>query len=284
VSAGARPSARVVLCADDFAMSAGISRAILDLIGMGRLSATSAMTTSPLWPQHAVDLRRVAGPVGCGLHVNLTSGKPLGAMPVLAPAGRLPPLAMVLRRSLMGRLPREEIAAEIERQLDAFEDHVGRLPDFVDGHQHVHVLPGVRGPLIAVLVRRGLCGRLWLRDPSDAVAAILRRPSAPKALLIKALALGFASMASRAGFATNRGFSGYSDFSAGRDLGNDFNAFLRRLGPNPLVMCHPGQAEAEEAVLDGVVESRPREFGYLASGDFARLLAQRRIALVPSPS
>ena len=42
------------------------------------------------------------------------------------------------------------VAEEIRQQLDAFKNHYGRLPDFIDGHQHVHHLPQVREALFLV--------------------------------------------------------------------------------------------------------------------------------------
>ena len=47
-----------------------------------------------------------------------------------------------------------EIRAEIERQLDTFEKHLGFPPDHIDGHEHVHVLPGIRQSLFEVVSRR----------------------------------------------------------------------------------------------------------------------------------
>lgn len=148
----------VVLCADDFGLTEGVSQGILDLIRMGRLSATSAMVNHPWWPVLAPDLRAYEDRAGIGLHLTLTAGRPIGPMPSLAPRGTLPPLSGALPRLLAGNVPTDELRGEIERQLDAFEAAFGRPPDFVDGHQHVHVLPGVRGELLAALRRRGLRG------------------------------------------------------------------------------------------------------------------------------
>ena len=50
-----------VLCADDFAISAGVSEAILRLLRQGRLSATGAMTNRADWPRSARSLREFAG-------------------------------------------------------------------------------------------------------------------------------------------------------------------------------------------------------------------------------
>ncbi len=71
-------------------------------------------------------------------------------------------------KSLTGRFPSAELRAEIARQFVAFEIVHGEIPSFVDGHQHVHVLPVVRLALLAVLTERGYQGRLWVRDPGRA--------------------------------------------------------------------------------------------------------------------
>jgi len=166
----------------------------------------------------------------------------------------------------------------------AFEAARGRPPDFVDGHQHVHVLPGIREELFKALEHRGWRGRLWLRDPSDCLAAIVRRRVAiRKALTVQVLASGFARRARRAGFDVNEGFSGFSPFDSARDPAADFAAFFDALGPRPVVMCHPGHVDSELAGLDPVGEPRTREYAYLASDSFLDLLEGRAITLARQP-
>lgn len=272
----------VVLCADDYGLNAGTSRGIRDLARMGRISATSCMTNAPGWPEAAAALRELDGRIGIGLHLTLTWGRPLGAMPRFAPDGRLPALGATLRRALSGTLPEAEIAAEIRRQLDGFRSAWGRDPDFVDGHQHVHVLPGIRGPLLRVLAAGGQAGRLWLRDPSDSVRSVLRRSaSIGKAILVGTLAGGFRRAADRVGFRTNRGFSGFSPFDPARDSAEAMRGFLLAPGPAHLVMCHPGHADP--ASPDEIEPARVKEFAYLASPEFEDLLAREKVFLVTAP-
>ena len=274
----------VVLCADDFAMNAGISRGILELAAAGRLSATSVMTNAPAWRDVASDLRQADGRIGCGLHVNLSAGKPLGPMPGYAPSGLFPDVGRIIRSALLRTLPLAEIEGEIARQIDAFAQHFGRLPDFVDGHQHVHVLPGIRTALLRRLGQPGFGHRLWLRDPSDRLAAILaRRLSAPKAILVRVLASGFAQESASKGLVTNQGFSGFSDFASGRNTGADFARYLSALGPRPVVMCHPGHVDSDDAEGDEVKEARSRELDYLRSERFAALLDRTGIVLSKAP-
>jgi hypothetical protein len=278
------PARKVVLCADDYGLTEGVSRGILELAEVGRISATSAMVTMPDWPRLAPALRPFRGRIGVGLHLNFTTAAPLGALPRLAPEGRLPALAGLLRAALTGGLNPQEIRAEIDRQLDAFAEADGGPPDFVDGHQHVHVLPVIRPALLEALRKRGLQGRLWLRDPSDGVRPILRREvSARKALIVKALALGFRRAATAAGFDTNEGFSGFSPFDATILPERVFGQALLDLGPRPLVMAHPGYADESLRALDPEVDSRPQELAYLKSEAFGRLLKERGLAPVSRP-
>ena len=275
---------KIVLCADDYAMNEGVSRGILALAGMGRISATSAMTNAPGWPTFAPQLSGLGARIGVGLHFTLTWRAPLARMPALAPSGELPRLGSLIAGAVRGGLPLGESADEFARQLDAFGERTGRAPDFIDGHQHVHALPGIRQALLGVLVARGLAGRVWLRDPADSLASIVRRRlAAPKALLVSGLSRGFGAQARAAGFRTNGGFSGFSPFDPARDLDRDFRTYLEATGPSHLVMCHPGEV-GDTAGLDEVVEARGRELDYLASPSFGRLLAEQNIQLVPAPA
>jgi chitin disaccharide deacetylase len=256
-------AARFILCADDYAQNGAISEAIVDLAGQGRLSATSAMTTSPFWPGEAHAIMALRDTVAVGLHLNLTHGAPLGPMTGLAPSGLFPEIGPVIAASLTRQLDAVEIRAEIDRQLDAFEDAAGAPPDHIDGHQHVHTLPTVRRALIAALVRRYPGRPILLRTPSDHQIAMAQRGTVPKALVVAALSTGFARMARKAGFLTNHGFAGFSDFSD-KPYGDEFARFQRAPGKRHLVMCHPGMDGSTD---DPIAARRPFEYEYLKSAE-----------------
>ncbi|MFN3744361.1 MAG: ChbG/HpnK family deacetylase [Hyphomicrobiaceae bacterium] len=273
---------KLVVCADDYALTPGVSRAIRELIAARRISATSAMTVCPYWPEEGAALAAVAGEADIGLHLTLTDHAPLGAMPELAPAGRLPPIATLVRGSLIGRLPVAEIEAEIERQLLAFVDVWKRPPSHVDGHHHVHQLPGVRGALLRVLARQG-GPRPYLRSCHEPVSRVLARGVAwRKALVISALGTGFQHAAAAQGFETNDGFSGVYDLGAGgHHLGSLFARFIRQLGPRPLAMCHPGYSDTTLAALDPMTAQRDAELAFLAGEQWVRTLAAAHVTVAP---
>jgi predicted glycoside hydrolase/deacetylase ChbG (UPF0249 family) len=259
----------LILCADDYGLSPAVSAGILEALVAGRLNATGAMTNQPNWPLAARDLLALEGKGTLfGMHLNLTMGKPITAAAALAPSGGFPKLSTFLR----GKLPREalaEVAAEIRAQLDAFEDAMGRAPDFIDGHQHVHVLEPVRGLFLEEAQRRGYAGKVWLRDSTDKPTRIIKRGvETKKALALAWFGRGFAKDARAKGFEVNEGFSGFSAFDASRNYAADFARYLAQPGARHLVMCHPGHVDDELKSLDPVTTTREQELAFLLSDHF----------------
>ncbi len=266
------PAFRFCLCADDYAMTPAVSRGILEALEARSLSATSAMTNAPSWAGSAAALRPHAARADIGLHLNLTSGAPLAPMPALAPSGTLPAIGTFLRAG--SNLPLGEIADEVGRQIDAFTAAWGAAPDHLDGHQHVHALPAIRDLVLDELDRRGLAGKLWLRDSTDRPMRVLRRgTSLKKALGLAWLGRGMAAAAGRRSYTTNDGFAGFSDFRLGQDNSELFGRFLRAPGSRHLVMCHPGHVDDALRQLDPVTDSREEELRFLLSPAFKALLA-----------
>lgn len=264
-----------VLCADDFGMTPAVSRGILRLIEAGRISATGAMTNMPAWKSAAHELWPQDQKFDLGVHLNLTCGKPLTAMTAFTPNGEFPRLPGIIARGLAGRLPLGEIEAEFSAQLTEFEDRMGRVPDFIDGHQHVHAMPGVRRSLAAVIARRYPGREPYIRDAVDRLSAIrARKVQSRKALIVAGLARPFAGHIARLGFRSNEGFSGYSSFDPREDYAAAFPSYLVEPGAKPLVMCHPGEIDDELRRLDPAVESRPQEIAYFLSNAFIDACAQ----------
>ncbi len=255
----------LTLCADDYAQSPAISSGIRRLIEMGRLSATGCMTQSPSWEGDGRALLPHVGRADIGLHFNLTHAFPD------APAR---PLARVLCGALLRTLDLAKVARALEEQLDCFERVMGRQPDFVDGHQHVHVFPGIRAAVLRVLVRRYPGGKPYLR----AVNPPLRlRAGFPKQAFLRWLGAGFAAEAKRAGFATNGGFAGIYTLRPADDFAANMDRWLAEAKDGDLVMCHPGLAAQDDG--DPIADIRPLEFEFLQSDAFAAMLARHQLMM-----
>jgi hypothetical protein len=273
----------VILCADDYALAPGVSRAILDLVACGRLSATGCMTVSPFWIDHADWLRPWADRIDVGLHLTLTDHQPTGPMPRLAPEGRLPPLGRLMRLALTGGLDPDEISAEIARQVALFITVFGAPPAFLDGHQHVHLLPVVRDAVVAMA--KALPGS-YLRDCREPLPAILHRGVATtKALVIDRLGSGLARLIKQHHLPANGGFRGIYDFSNRVPFAELMARFLdpatpeTHSAPPPLVMCHPGLPDPILRRIDPVTDQRRVEYEFLRSASFADLLATQGVTL-----
>ncbi len=255
----------IILCADDYALSPGVSAAIRTLILRGRLGATSCMTLSPHWPAEGAHLRTLRGRADIGLHLTLTHMPPLGPMRRLAPTGRLPGLGHFATMAYCRILDRSEIRDEIIRQIDAFERILDAPPAYIDGHLHVHQLPIVRAEVLAAIQSR-LAGRaVWLRVCDEPLVAIWRRRVTPlRAAVISVMGSGLRRQAAALGVPVNPRFAGVNDFARTIPYREIFQRFLSEAPPGLLVMCHPGNAEPELAAADPVVERRDDEFAYLA--------------------
>ncbi len=268
----------LVLCADDYAIAPGVSRAILALIEAGRLSATSCLAVSPFWPEQANWLRPFAARADVGLHLALTDLRPLGAMPRLAPEGKLPPLARLLRIALTGGLDRDEVAAEVDRQLDRFAAAFGRPPDFIDGHLHVHQLPVVRDVVVDRL--HGMLPGAYVRVCDEPLGAVLRRGTAVvRASVISLLGHGLRRRVERLGIPANRRFAGVRDFDEKQPYRELFRRFIARAPEGLLVMCHAGVTDDALAGVDPVTCQRDDEYRYLASDACRDDLAAARVSI-----
>jgi len=256
------------LCADDYAMTAGVSRGIEQLAQLRKISATSAMVTTAHWAADAARIRELRGHIAIGLHLNLTLGAPLNSSrPTLAPSGSFLELQPLIKAALTRKIAHGDALDEVRRQLDVFETALGFPPDHIDGHQHVHVLPVIRRALLDEVAGRYRERPPLLRDPGEGLVSIATTsPARGKALVVKALASGFAAAARRRGLTVNTSFAGFSGFDTSRPFESEIVAALDRRSDASafkIVMCHPGFADDELGRIDPVVQRREQELDAL---------------------
>jgi predicted glycoside hydrolase/deacetylase ChbG (UPF0249 family) len=259
----------VIVSADDYGLSPAVSEGIRSLIAEGRVSATSCMTTFPGWERDGEALRGMSAELG--VHLTLTDHAPLGAMPRLAPGGRLPPLGALARAASLGRLDLGEVEAELERQVARFIEVVGRPPDHLDGHHHVQQLPGVRDLVVALAARHGA----WVRTCWERPLTVVRRQeSVTKALALGAAGAGLRRRLVAAGVATPAGFAGSYGFGEERPYGERVRRWLIGAADGMVLMCHPGGVDEVLRGRDGLTEGRSRELAFFGSEAFLDVLAE----------
>lgn len=259
------PAPRIVLTADDYGLSEGIDEGIVRLLGDGRLSAVSVMSTAPLWPSHAAALRPFADVADIGLHFALTE-VPTVRSELRRSSGAFT-FGEVQRLAWLRRFSRDVLVDELEHQWARFVDAFGRPPAHIDSHQHVHQLPRVRGAVLEFVRRLPPAQRPYVRTCFERGAVILRRGVAP------ARATAFAWAGShlhkslrRHGIPTNDGFSGVYDFQPRNGYRPYFERFLRGVRNTTILICHPAQP-GKDMVGDPIAAARAVEFAYLAGPD-----------------
>lgn len=273
---------RVFVIADDYALSPGVSRAIRELVAAGRLTGTGCMTLFPEWLAEAPALRDVAAKraAAIGLHLTLTDFAPLSGSAAFG-APRLPPLGRLIRDCLTGRADRLAIEHELDAQLGAFVQALGRPPDFVDGHQHVHFLKPVRRWLSTRRERLADCGRLpWLR----AAPAIDRAggfKAAAKSATVAWLARGFDREMTVSGFPLKGPLVGFYDWTRPAAFSRYIGRLAPRLAEGMVVMCHPGHVDETLRRRDGLVAAREAEYAALGGSDGWQLAATQPEPAVP---
>jgi chitin disaccharide deacetylase len=277
----AAPPRHIWLCADDYGISPGVNRAIRDLIERGRLNSTSVMMVGPAVGRDEVSALRAAAAksprCAIGLHVTLTAPfRPLTMHFKPLDGGMFLAFPKLLRAGLLRRLDPEIIQAELMVQLAAFSELFGRAPDFVDGHQHAQLFPGVRDAFLAAV--KQAAPNAWVRQ-GGRHQPLAQRLRMPKALFLDLLSAQFRSRALRAGIAFNPGFAGAYDFSGQPDFGTLMRQFLDGLPEGGLIMCHPGFVDETLVGLDPLTTQREHEHAFLAGEHFPQLLAANKVTL-----
>ena len=277
----AAPPRRIWLCADDYGISPGVNHAIRDLIGRGRLNATSVMVVGPTIDRDEVSALQTlaANSPRCaiGLHVTLTAPfRPLTMHYQPLDGGMFPSFPKLLRAGLLRRLDPEIIHAELRVQLAAFGELFGRAPDFVDGHQHAQLFPQIRDAFLMAV--KEAAPNAWVRQGGRR-QSLARRLSSPKALVLDTLSAQFRRRASRADIAFNPGFAGAYDFSRQADFGALMRPFLDGLPEDGVIMCHPGLVDEVLVSLDPLTDQREREYAFLGGEYFLPLLAANKVTL-----
>ena len=131
----------LIVNADDFGLSAGVNRGIIEAHERGLVTSASLMVR---WPaaEQAAAYARSRPRLGVGLHLDLGEWEYRRGWV---------PLYEVVRAD-----DADAVAEEADRQLDAFRRLMGRDPTHFDSHQHVHREQPARGILVELARRLGV--------------------------------------------------------------------------------------------------------------------------------
>ncbi len=236
----------------------------------------SCLTNATGWPEAANMLYPYNKEVAVGLHFNLTQGQPLSSE-----LKKMFSLKELIIKSQLRQLDQKVIAGELRAQLSQFIAEFKQLPDFIDGHQHVHQFPVVRDALFEVYEAQ-------LRDEHAYIRSTYNRPT-----LVKFSSVGYVKQMIlflcggwkfkkelvKRQIPHNTTFSGIYDFSVDADYEKLFPEFLSYVENNGMIMCHPGLPAPADGE-DEIYVTRPKEFAYFAGSQFLKLLETNNISLI----
>jgi predicted glycoside hydrolase/deacetylase ChbG (UPF0249 family) len=147
-------SRRLIVNADDYGLTRGVSEGILAAHRHGIVTSTTVLVTGAIAPD-LVARARDSG-IGLGVHVNLTLGAPLTRGRSLVDAG-----GRFVRdaRRAAAVADEDDVLDEVEAQLDRFETLFKRAPTHLDSHHHVGLYAPVRDVVLDAARARGLAVR-----------------------------------------------------------------------------------------------------------------------------
>jgi predicted glycoside hydrolase/deacetylase ChbG (UPF0249 family) len=244
---------RLIVNADDFGLTAGVNRAVVELSQAGALTSATLMACCPGMADAAALAAKLPA-LGVGCHIVLLDGTPA------APPDRIatlleqplipgqPPqfrrtLGAFLRDLMLNNIHPLHIEREATAQISRLQ-HYGVRVTHVDTHKHTHMFPAV---LAAVCRAAAACGVPAIRNPFEPGWSVGHSTSAPLLRRLQVRALGslqrrFRSIVQKHGLRTTSGSLGIA--ATGTLDAATLHSILGQL-PNGTweLVCHPGYAD-----------------------------------------
>jgi chitin disaccharide deacetylase len=288
----------LIVNADDLGWTEGVNRGIGEAHRNGIVTSASLLANGPAFP-HAIELARGLPNLGVAVHLNLSDGAPLAGSQTMSNlildslgnfAGGPERLAlkMATASSAMHRLAVSDIESEWDLQIRRVRD-VGITPTHLDGHKHVHMLPGLFEIALRLAKRHGI-GAIRVSHENSRLRAALSGGAAQRAGVVlrqgvqarglKLLARDAHEQAERAGLATADYFCGVAQ--TGELTKEGVIRLLHNLPEGTTeLMCHPGYVD-EHLRRSGtrLQDSRQKELEIFTDPEVRNVVASQGIRLI----
>jgi predicted glycoside hydrolase/deacetylase ChbG (UPF0249 family) len=282
----------LIVNADDLGWTDGVNRGILEAFHHGIVTSTSLLANGAAFAG-GVEAARSALGLGVGVHLNLSDGPPVAERETITSllnddgefAGG--PQSLLLRRVRRGLL-----LAEVESEWDAQIQKVcdaGIVPTHLDGHKHVHMLPGLF-EIALRLAKRHDIGAIRVSLEASSLRAALSSGSIQHAGVVirqgvqarglKMLARDARDEAQYARISTTDYFCWISQ--TGELTHEGVAQFVKSLPDGTTeLMCHPGYADAAlQKTQTRLQGSRQNELRILTDTGIRNLVAWLGIRLI----
>ena len=278
---------RLIVNADDFGLTQGVNRAIVEAHSQGIVTSSTLMANGRAFDD-AVQRVMSATRLSVGCHVVLVDGSPVfeKTNPTLSDAkfkdGRFyESLNGFALRLIRGRINDDDIEAEATAQIRKLQA-AGIVVSHLDTHKHTHILPRVLRPLLRAA---RACGVSAIRNPFGPVhiSVVAKRPRLWKRFsqvtVLNRLGTSFGKSVADAGILTPDGTVGIVATGA-MDL-RLFESIVSSLPEGTWeLVCHPGYHDAELAgIRTRLRDSRVQELQLLTSAEALEILARSGVQL-----
>jgi chitin disaccharide deacetylase len=223
----------LIVNADDFGLTSGVNRAVIEAHETGIVTSTTIMVNMPRF-EEAARLAAQRPSLGVGLHFNITQGEPVASSKairsLLNAADSFTGTSSTLAcRWLAGSLRKDEVIVELRAQIEKALS-AGLTLTHIDSHKHAHALPVV---FDAILDAAGEYGIRAARLPAGPIL------TAGRSVVLNLLSRGYRSRMK------NKDFKGTDRLTGITRTGLWTRSWLMNLLaglPNGVteLFCHPG--------------------------------------------
>ncbi len=276
----------LIVNADDFGLTTGVNRAIIEGHTRGVITSATLMTNMPAFDE-AVRLAKENPSLGVGLHFNVTQGKPV-ANPstvgsLINDRGEFFGGSEVLAKKLLiGKLRIDQVIVELRAQIEKAFDAGLRLTH-IDSHKHSHALPQVCAAIVETISDYGIGAvRLprerWFFNGQNRTLKLASQGVG--ALVLAQFCRMSAAKLRQSDVKTTDAFFGIAQ--TGFWTRQWLLALIKRLpeGVSEL-MCHPGYDDDQlKTVETRLRESRAEEFRLLTDPEIIETMRRRDVRLV----
>ncbi|HVZ72426.1 MAG TPA: ChbG/HpnK family deacetylase [Polyangia bacterium] len=272
------PELQLIVNADDFGQSPGVSRGIVRAHREGVVTSTSVLgNTDDV--AGAVALLAEAPELGVGVHLALVGGRPVcdpASVPTLVtPGGMFRRRAQDFFTSWMrGHIQIVDIEREFDAQIKRLVA-AGLRPDHLNTHRHLGFVPAVGRAMEAAARAHGI----------DGVRSAVERPTLawltePARGLEAGLLTGLGWLTRRQMGARRHGPQSWGFVEAGRLDEVRILEIIGRMGPGPHeLICHPGEEDETDAEPGETPHLRAHELVALTSNKVRRAFERRGVRL-----
>jgi predicted glycoside hydrolase/deacetylase ChbG (UPF0249 family) len=288
---------RLIVNADDFGLTAGVNRAIVESHNHGIVSSATLMANGGSFDD-AVKEARSAPRFSVGCHVVLVDGAPISSPEtvdtLLATRSSQPDkfyshLSAFSARAMFGGFDRDQLVAEVTAQIKKIQG-AGIHVTHVDSHKHAHIFPEI---LVALLRAARICGVRAIRNPFVPIKAMNAKLFKGKSgiwkrygqvRMLNTFSRQFRHRTKRAGLLTPDGLIGMIE-TGSRESGGYSDLLRQTIAGLPdgtwEFVCHPGYNDADlQAAGTRLLESREEERHLLASPEMRQFLEEQKISII----